>query len=103
MTNPAAACRTMTDLRREIDRLDVALVALLAERQTYIERAAEIKTARSAVHDQTRIDDVIAKVLIAAKAAGLSADIAEPVWRILVERCIAHEFAQFDAKVQAAR
>jgi isochorismate pyruvate lyase len=88
----------MTDLRGEIDRLDRALVALLAERQTYIERAAEIKTKRSRVHDQARIDDVIAKVLAAAKAAGLSPAIAEPVWRTLVDRCIAHEFEMFDAK-----
>jgi isochorismate pyruvate lyase len=93
----------MPDVRREIDRVDLALVALLAERQSYIARAAEIKTARSAVHDQARINAVIGKVLVAAKAAGLSADIAEPVWRILVERCIAHEFALFDAKAQAAR
>jgi isochorismate pyruvate lyase len=88
----------MADLRAEIDRLDRDLVALLAERQTYIERAAEIKTRRSRVHDQARIDDVIAKVLTAAKAAGLSPAIAEPVWRTLVDRCIAHEFEMFDAK-----
>ena len=98
MTIPASRCLNMTDLRGEIDRLDRALVTLLAERQTYIERAAEIKTKRSRVHDQARIDDVIAKVLAAAKAAGLSPTIAEPVWRTLVDRCIAHEFEMFDAK-----
>jgi isochorismate pyruvate lyase len=106
MTNPvraAAECRTMADIRSGIDRLDRALVALLAERQAYIERAAKIKTARSAVRDQARINDVIAKVLAAAGAAGLSPVIAEPVWRILVDRCIAHEFAAFDAKLQPAR
>jgi isochorismate pyruvate lyase len=98
-----AECRSMAELRVEIDRLDRVLVGLLAERQTYIERAAEIKTDRNVVHDQARIDDVIAKVLVAAKAAGLSATIAEPVWRVLVDRCIAHEFAMFDAKAQPAR
>ncbi len=94
----AAQCRTMADVRAEIDRLDRALVKLLAERQTFIERAAEIKTDRNVVHDQARIDDVVAKVLASAKREGLSADIAEPVWRTLVDRCIAHEFAMFDAK-----
>ena len=105
MENPrrsAADCATMADLRAEIDRLDRALVALLAERQSYIERAALIKTDRSKVHDQARIDDVVAKVLAAAKAAGLSAAIAEPVWRLLIDRSIAHEFAMFDARSQAA-
>lgn len=99
----AAQCQTMSELRVEIDRLDRTLVALLAERQTYIERAAQIKTERIKVHDQARIDDVIAKVLVAAKSAGLSVAIAEPVWRVLVDRCIAHEFQMFDAKLQAAR
>jgi isochorismate pyruvate lyase len=94
----AARCHTMADVRVEIDRLDRALVKLLAERQTYIERAAQIKTDRNVVHDQARIDDVVAKVLVSAKREGLSADIAEPVWRTLIDRCIAHEFAMFDAK-----
>ncbi|MEJ1967971.1 MAG: chorismate mutase [Rhizomicrobium sp.] len=93
----------MAELRAQIDRLDRALVVLLAERQTYIERAAEIKPSRDAVHDQARIDDVVAKVLVSARAAGLSPAIAEPVWRTLVDRCIAHEFAAFDTKSQAAR
>jgi isochorismate pyruvate lyase len=94
----AAQCRSMVDVRAEIDRLDRALVRLLAERQTYIERAAEIKTARNTVHDQARIDDVVAKVLRSAQREGLSEQIAEPVWRVLVDRCIAHEFAMFDQK-----
>ena len=99
MTIPASRCQNMTELRAEIDRLDRTLVALLADRQTYIERAAEIKTSRSVVHDQARIDDVVAKILAAAKEAGLSPAIAEPVWRTLVDRCIAHEFEMFDRKV----
>ena len=98
MTIPASRCQNMADLRAEIDRLDRALVTLLAERQTYIERAAQIKTSRAVVHDQARIEDVVAKVLTAANAAGLSPAIAEPVWRTLIDRCIAHEFEMFDAK-----
>lgn len=100
---PAADCRTMAEIRAEIDRLDSLLVSLLAERQSYIERAAQVKTVRSAVHDQARIDDVIAKVLAAARSAGLSSAIAEPVWRTLIDRSIAHEFAAFEARLQPAR
>ena len=45
MTNPvrpAADCRTMADVRPEIDRLDRAVVAILAERQSYIGRIRDI-------------------------------------------------------------
>jgi len=88
----------MTDIRREIDRVDRALVALLAERQAYIERAAELKSAREAVRDEARIEDVVAKVLAEAEKEGLQPAIAEPVWRLLIERSIAYELERFDAQ-----
>jgi isochorismate pyruvate lyase len=96
MTKAPEHCRNMAELRMEIDRLDRELVAMLAERQRYIERAAEIKQDRNAVRDEARIEDVVAKVLSAARKAGLDPRIAEPVWRTLIERCIAHEFVRFD-------
>lgn len=97
-----ADCADMPSLRAQIDRLDRILVGLLAERQGYIERAAVIKQDRNVVHDDARIEDVVAKVLAEAKRAGLSAAIAEPVWRTLIARCIAHEFEKFDAKSSVA-
>jgi len=90
-------CTSMIDVRQGVDALDRALVTLLAERQRYMDAAARIKPNRDAVFDQARIDDVVAKVLAAAEPAGLSPDIAEPVWRLLIDRCIAHEFAKYDA------
>ena len=96
MTRAPEHCRDMAELRAEIDRLDRELVAMLAQRQRYIERAAEIKQDRNVVRDEARIEDVVAKVLVAARKAGLDPKIAEPVWRTLIERCIAHEFDRFD-------
>jgi isochorismate pyruvate lyase len=84
-------CRVMEEVRAEIDRLDRALVKLMAERQAYIEAAARIKDRQDEVRLEWRIEDVVAKVLAAAAKEGLSPDIAEPVWRMLIDRCIAHE------------
>ena len=89
-------CQSMVEVRQGVDALDRALVALLAERQRYMDAAARIKPDRDAVFDQARIDDVVAKVLVSAEAHDLSPDIAEPVWRLLIDRCIAHEFATYD-------
>ncbi|MDQ1153268.1 chorismate mutase [Brevundimonas sp. SORGH_AS_0993] len=91
-----ADCQSMADVRQGVDALDRALVALLAERQRYMDAAARIKPDRDAVFDQARIDDVVEKVLVAAQTHGLSPDIAEPVWRLLIDRCIAHEFSTWD-------
>ncbi|RZJ92172.1 MAG: chorismate mutase [Brevundimonas sp.] len=91
-----ADCTTMIEVRDGVDALDRALVALLAERQRYMDAAARIKPDRDAVHDDARIEDVVAKVLKAAEAHHLSPAIAEPVWRTLVDRCIAYEFGVYD-------
>lgn len=90
-------CQTMAEVRAGVDALDRELVRLLVTRQGYMHAAARIKPNREAVYDSDRIEDVVAKVLVEARAQGLSADIAEPVWRKLIERCIAHEFERWDA------
>ena len=89
-------CGSMTEVRAGVDALDRALVALLAERVRYMDAAARIKPDRGAVRDEARIEDVVAKVLASAQGDGLPAEIAEPVWRLLIDRCIAHEFESYD-------
>ncbi len=89
-------CASMAQVRQGVDALDRALVTLLAERQRYMVAAARIKPSRDVVHDAARIEDVVAKVLAAAAGAGLSPDIAEPVWRTLIDRCIVHELGIWD-------
>ncbi|MEQ8406452.1 MAG: chorismate mutase [Oceanicaulis sp.] len=92
------ACTSMTEVRDGVDRLDRALVALIAERSRYMEAAARIKPSRDVVRDSDRVEDVVAKVKAAAAPAGLPAEIAEPVWRELIERSIQYEFAVWDAR-----
>lgn len=86
----------MADVRYEIDRLDRLLVEIIKERQSFMDAAARIKGVREKVHDRARIEDVVSKVTAAAAAAGLSPAIAEPVWRTMIDRCIAYEFESFD-------
>jgi isochorismate pyruvate lyase len=95
---PPDACASMTELRAAIDCLDARLVAMLALRQRYIERAAILKKTRDAVRDEPRIEEVVRHVRDEGKRAGLSPAIAERVWRALIEASIAHEYQAFDAK-----
>ncbi|MEQ1755872.1 MAG: chorismate mutase [Micropepsaceae bacterium] len=98
----ASECRVMSDVRREIDRVDRALVRMLAQRLTYIERAGQIKSGRETVRDEARIRDVLAKVKSSCATEQFPFAIAEPVWRQLMEGCIAHEFVVFD-EINGAR
>lgn len=89
-------CASMAQVREGVDAIDRELVALLAVRQRYMDAAARIKPHRGVVRDEARIEDVVAKVRAAAQDAGLSTAIAEPVWRTLIDRCIAYEFGVWD-------
>lgn len=97
MAKQPEQCQNMTDVREGVDAIDRELVRLLVTRQGYMHAAARIKQNRDQVHDAARIEEVVSKVLSEAAEQGLSADIAEPVWRKLIERCIAHEFDVWDA------
>jgi len=84
----------MAELRAEIDRLDAALVALLAERAGYIDRAVEIKAGLGLPgRIGPRVEEVVANVRGHAEAQGLDPDLAEQLWRALVEWSIAREEA----------
>lgn len=91
------ACQTMADVRTGVDEIDRLLVALIARRQGYMDAAARIKTDRATVRDEARIREVLAKVKAEAERGGLAWSIAEPVWRQMMEQCIAYEFEVWDA------
>ena len=91
-------CPEMTDIRAQIDALDEKLVQLLAERQKLIEAAGQAKPRRDQVRDDARIEEVVGLVLETAKKEGLATEIAEPVWRQLIESSIAHEYRVFDKR-----
>lgn len=89
-------CQTMEDVRAGVDAIDVALVDLLTWRQGYMEAAARIKPSRGDIVVPWRIEEVVENVLREGEQNGLSPAIAEPVWRLLIEKCIDHEAATFE-------
>jgi isochorismate pyruvate lyase len=91
-------CDEMIEIREKIDALDVDLVKLLAARQKLIERAGSAKPERQHVRDDARIEEVVHLVLQTAQKEGLATEIAEPVWRQLIESSIAHEYRVFDKR-----
>lgn len=93
---PPAECQTMTEVRAGVDEIDRLLVHILVRRQGYMDAAARIKQSREAVRDEKRINQVLANVRAEAEKHGLSWSIAEPVWREMMERCIAYEFVVWD-------
>lgn len=86
-----ADCRSKEEVRAEIDRLDRELVALLAERFSYVRRMAELKTEPAQAFDQRRVDAILGQVRKEAAASGLDVALAEDLWRRLIAWNIAWE------------
>ncbi len=86
----------MAEVRVEIDALDRAIVALLAERLHYIDEAARLKKSRDQIRDEARIADVLGKVRAEAERLGADPKVIAAAYRALIEASIAHEFEAFD-------
>ena len=85
-------CETMQDLRVQIDRLDQQLVELLLERARYIDRASQLKPGEGLpARIPDRVEEVVANVRARAGQSGLDPDLAEQLWRILIDWSIARE------------
>jgi isochorismate pyruvate lyase len=91
MLDPAD-CPDMPVLRDQIDALDRDLVRLLRRRADYIDRAIAIKQGNGMpARIPDRVEDVVAKVRAEAEAVGLDGDLAERLWRQLIDWSIARE------------
>ena len=88
-------CRTMADVRRNIDALDVRIVALMAERSGYIAQAARVKQHASQVHDQARIDFIVDRVTAMAREQGAPEAVIEAAYRAMIDAFIAYEHGEF--------
>lgn len=85
-------CGTMTELRAQIDQIDRALVALLANRAAHIDRAIALKPAEGLpARIGPRVDDVLGKVQAEAAAHDLDPDLATALWTYLIDWSIARE------------
>lgn len=83
---------TMSDIRAEIDRLDVEIVKLLALRQRCVERAIVVKR-RDGIPARVpeRVDKVIDQARVLARAHHVDPALVETIWTEMVEWFIAHE------------
>jgi isochorismate pyruvate lyase len=93
----------MDQVRVEIDRIDSALVDLVAERFGYVERAWQLKSNPSEATVPWRIQQVIDRVRAKAETKGLSPELAEALWRQMIGWFIQYEEEKLAAKAAPAR
>lgn len=87
-----AALPDMAALRTAIDVLDRRIAALLARRSLLIDRAAQIKAgAGLPARIDSRVEEVAANARRNAVEAGYDPDLAEALWRLMMDHFIAQE------------
>jgi isochorismate pyruvate lyase len=77
-------CKTLAEVRDNIDRIDRDLVRLMAERQKYVGEAGRFKANPAAVSAPARVEQVIEKVKGVARDNGLSEAVAEKTFRAMI-------------------
>ena len=103
-SRPAKDCADLSQVRVEIDRVDNALIDLIAERFSYVERAWQIKLGLGQeANVPWRNQQVIDKVRGRAEAKGLPPDLAEALWRQMIGWFIQYEEEKLKDQLEAQR
>jgi isochorismate pyruvate lyase len=99
----AENCENMDQVRVEIDRIDDALLDLVAERFTYVDRAWQLKKDPAEATVPWRIRQVIDKVEARAKERGLPPELAVALWRQMIGWFIQYEEEKLAKKSDQAK
>ena len=87
----AKDCSNMEEVRAEIDRIDSALVDLIGERFTFVDRAWQLKNAPAEARVPWRIQQVIDRVKTRAAEKRLPPELVEALWRQMIGWFIQYE------------
>jgi isochorismate pyruvate lyase len=84
-------CKSLAEIRQNIDRLDAVIAPLLCERLHFVTQAANFKPSMAGVVVPSRVEEIVGKVRAAATALGASPDTIERVYRDLINAFTADE------------
>ena len=99
---PAPDCADLSQVRVEIDRCDTALVDMIAERFSYVERAWQIKLGlQQEANVPWRNQQVIDKVRAKAEQKGVPPDLCEALWRQMIGWFIQYEEEKLRQEIEA--
>lgn len=88
-------CKSLEEVRSNIDRIDDEIIKLIAERTTYVKQASFFKKSEDGVKSPERVEAVIKKVREKASEYGASPEIVETVYREMIAGFINMEMEIF--------
>ncbi len=87
-------CKTLEEVRAEIDKVDDKIVELIGERNGYIKQAAKFKNTIEEVKAPERINEVMTKVRHKALTLGMSPNLLEEIYTIMIDEMVESEIAE---------
>ncbi len=91
-------CKSLEEVRANIDRIDNEIIKLIAERTGYVIQASSFKKSEEGVKAPARVEAVIQKVRTKAQEYGADPDMVEALYREMIARFINMEMDKFNKK-----
>ncbi|WP_457592984.1 chorismate mutase [Hydrogenimonas sp.] len=91
-------CKTLDELRKEVDKVDEKIVELIAVRNDYIKQAAKFKHTVEEIKADERIEDVLNHVRHKALTLGVSPNMVVDIYRQMIDAMVETEIAELRNK-----
>lgn len=85
-------CKTIEEVRENINKIDREIVELISQRSRYVEQAAKFKKTAQDVKAPLRVEEIITKVRDLAVENHLEPDIIEKIYRTMISCFIDYEY-----------
>ena len=95
MEDKMKKCKTLEEVRKEVDKIDEELVKLIAKRSKYVKQAAKFKESVEEIKSDERIDDVLNHVRHLAAILGISPNLVADIFKILIDKMVEMEIEEF--------
>ena len=93
-------CKSLEEVRENVDRIDREIVKLISERSSYVGQAARFKKTTDDVKAPDRVEHVITTRRSYAKEIGLDPDMIERIYRTIISCFIEQELKEHESKMR---
>ena len=88
-------CKSLEEVRTQIDTLDMELVELISKRSHLIRQAASFKDSVEEVKAEDRIEHILQRVRHHAIELGVSPNMISELFTIMIDEMVETEIAEF--------
>lgn len=88
-------CDTLDELRKEVDKVDEKIVAMIGERNEYIKQASKFKKSVDEIKEKSRIEEVVDRARHQAVMLGVSPNTIAEIYELMIDEMVETEIAEF--------